>query len=359
MKHDFWPLTSNQWDHMELCAIDRVVRSGQFTMADETAQFEREFADYHGMRHAVMTNSGSSANLIAVGSLFYRAENPLKRGRVVIVPALAWSTTYAPLRQMGLKLQVMDCDLDSLMGFHYVNDEQIVVPILGNPVSSHFRPNLVDNCESLGAECYGVKSGTTGLLNTFSFFHSHQISAIEGGMVLTNNRELYEILLQLRAHGWDRDLNGVSPLYNFVLPGYNVRPQEINAAIAREQLKKLPEMICARRKNLKIYQELFGNSERWRIQKEVGRSSAFAFTFITNFDRSKIFAALDEAGIGHRMITGGCFTEHPAAKYYDYEAGPLPNAMMVHKQGFFVGNQPRDLEEQLVKLKEVMEKVCQ
>ncbi len=364
MKHDFWPLTSNQWDHMELCAIDRVVRSGQFTMADETAQFEREFADYHGMKYGVMTNSGSSANLIAVASLRHLHQNYLRAHDRIIVPALAWSTTYSPLQQYRLKLEVVDCELDTLTAPAYGGPySSMAVSILGNPAPNHrgyFLPPIIeDNCESLGAEIDGIKAGTQGLLNTFSFFHSHQISAIEGGMVLTNNRELYEILLQLRAHGWDRDLNGVSPLYNFVLPGYNVRPQEINAAIAREQLKKLPEMICARRKNLKIYQELFGNSERWRIQKEVGRSSAFAFTFITNFDRSKIFAALDEAGIGHRMITGGCFTEHPAARYYDYEAGPLPNAMMVHKQGFFVGNQPRDLEEQLVKLKEVMEKVCQ
>ncbi len=356
MKHDFWPLTSHQWDHMELCAIDRVVRSGQFTMADETAQFEREFADYHGMRYGVMTNSGSSANLIAVGSLHH--DGVLMRGVNIIAPAIAWSTTYAPFYQYGNSLHIMDVDLDTL-NLDPVWNSQVGVPILGNNLKVDSALLLEDCCESLGAEIDGIKAGTQGLLNTFSFFHSHQISAIEGGMVLTNDRELYEILLQLRAHGWDRDINGVQPLYNFVIPGYNVRPQEINAAIAREQLKKLPAMICARRKNLKIYQELFGNSERWRIQKEVGKSSAFAFTFITNFDRSKIFAALDEAGIGHRMITGGCFTEHPAAKYYEYEAGPLPNAMMVHKQGFFVGNQPRDLEEQLVKLKEVMDKVCQ
>ncbi len=358
MKHDFWPLVGNQWDRLEYHAIERVVASGQFTMADETAQFEREFADYHGMKYGVMTNSGSSANLIAVTALNFHRKFVVDE---VEISAVAWSTTYAPFHQNNIRLVINDCDIDTLNAPAAMYPvDTIAIPILGNPQTVEGELLMEDCCESLGAiDENGKQSGTHGSMNTFSFFHSHQISAIEGGMVLTNDHELYEILLQLRAHGWDRDVKGVSPLYNFVIPGYNVRPQEINAAIAREQLKKLPEMICARRKNLNIYQELFGNSERWRIQKEVGKSSAFAFTFITNFDRAKIFAALDEAGIGHRMITGGCFTEHPAAKYYDYEAGPLPNAMMVHKQGFFVGNQPRDLEEQLVKLKQVLEKVCQ
>jgi CDP-4-dehydro-6-deoxyglucose reductase, E1 len=360
MSHDFWPLTSNQWGPEEYAAIDRVVKSGQFTMDYECRMLEVEFAAYHGIKYGVMTNSGSSANLIAVASLFYRKENPLKRGNTIVVPALAWATTYSPLQQLGL--WVIDIDIDTLNAkIPYLNGRHVQgwigVPILGNPVTGSPH-NIEDCCESLGSGFCGIPSGTLGELNTFSFFHSHQISAIEGGMVLTNDRELYQIMLQLRAHGWNRDIEGPSPLYRFMLPGYNVRPQEINAAIAREQLKKLPAMIAARRKNLKIYQELFGGSERWRIQKEVGKSSAFAFTLITNFDRAKIFAALDEAGIGYRMITGGCFTEHPAARYYDYEAGPLPNAMIVHKQGFFVGNSIHDLEPQLVKLKEVLEGVC-
>ncbi len=353
----FYPLTDQSWGPEEYCAMQRVIQSGQWTYGAEVKAFEDEFSAYHGRNYGVMVNSGSSANLIAVGALIH--SGIWGKDEQIAVPALAWSTTYSPLAQYGLRLRIFDINPDTLNVDSYPSGmSALKVSILGNP-AGNYHCNLEDNCESLDAELNGKKTGKSGDLSTFSFFHSHQISTGEGGMVLTDSKSLYQLLLMLRAHGWDRDIRGISPLYTFHVPGFNVRPLEISAAIGREQLKKLPEMTRLRRQNLKIYQELFGGSERWRIQAETGKSSAFAFTFVTPFDRTRIFSALQAADIGHRATTGGCFTEHPAAKYYDYEAGPLPNAMMVHKQGFFVGNQPRDLEEQLVKLKEVMEKVCQ
>lgn len=357
----FYPLVFQQHGLEERAAAHRVIDSGNLTMGEEVAAFEREFADYHGRKFAVMTNSGSSANLIATGALIQHGI--FKRGEYVAVPALAWSTTYAPLHLYGLKLHVMDIDPGTLMAVGRPDEMvNVTVPILGNPVPFSPYSILEDCCESLGSEWGGEKSGSFGMVSTFSFFHSHQLSTGEGGMVLTDNEYIYNCLRMLRAHGWDRDIKGMSPLYRFEVPGFNVRPMEIAAAMGREQLKKLPCFIAERRKNWKIYQELFGNDNRWIIQREyspLAKSSAFAFCFtLTNTDRAVVFEALTAAGIEHRMITGGCFTEHPSAKFYDYKADRLPHALNVHRNGFFVGNAPRDLEPQLIKLREVLNEVC-
>ena len=151
--------------------------------------------------------------------------------------------------------------------------------------------------------------------------------------------------------------------YRFILPGYNVRPLELAGAIGIEQLKKLPLLTSVRRKNLSLFQKLFGNDPRFIIQKENGKSSSFSFTIILNpklrSDRSRVFAALKTADIGYRIITGGCFTRHDVIKFFDYDCvGPLPNANIAHDFGFFVGNHPYDLTEQIKKLYEVIDSSC-
>ena len=174
------------------------------------------------MKYSLMTNSGSSANLLAIASLFYRKKNPLKRGDEVIVPSIAWATTYAPLQQYGLKLKILDVDFDTLnvspqtLSKAITNKTKLVVAvsILGNPckldqfkkICDQKKVILIeDNCESLAAKIKNKYTGTFGILNTMSFFYSHHISTIEGGMVSTNDKEIYNILLSLRAHGWTRD----------------------------------------------------------------------------------------------------------------------------------------------------------
>lgn len=196
---------------------------------------------------------------------------------------------------------------------------------------------------------------------------------MEGGIVLTNDLELDHLMRSIRAHGWTRDLPPGSPLfdrgssdhfeaYRFILPGYNVRPMEINGAIGREQLKKLPAMTAARRRNLAVFRELFEGDDRFILQRENGKSSSFSFTIILNpargANRDKVFAALREADIGFRMITGGCFLKHDVIQYYDYvivDRG-VPNADLAHDQGFFVGNHPRDLTPQIQRLHDVLDR---
>jgi len=387
----FYDLTAPTWGEEELEAIQRVIRRGQFTMASEVAEFEREFAQYFGMKHGVMVNSGSSADLIATAALFYKRQRPLQRGDEAIVPAISWSTTYSPLQQYGLKLRFVDVDLDTLnMNVSQLEDALtprtkliVAVSILGNPAAldeirsfadKHGLYLLEDNCESADAELNGRKTGTFGQVNTFSFFYSHHVSTMEGGMVLTDDEELMHLLRSLRAHGWTRDVPRETSLftrkdsdhfeaYRFILPGYNVRPLEISAAAGREQLKKLPAMTEQRRKNLALFQRLFSGDRRFILQREHGKSSSFSFTVILNpemnIDRDRVFAALRQADIGFRMITGGCFPNHDAIRYFDHElVGDLRNARLAHNQGFFVGNFPVDITPQITRFREVLEAAC-
>ena len=386
-----YELTASTWGQEELDAIQSVVDSGWFTMGPRVARFEGEFARYLGRRFAVMTNSGSSANLIAVASLFFKKEAPLKAGDEVIVPAISWATTYHPLHQYGLRMRVVDIELETLnidvgqlrAALSPSTRALMAVSILGNPayldVQRDFaRQNglyfIEDNCESLDAELNGEKAGSFGDLATHSFFFSHHISTMEGGMVVTDDEELYHLLLALRAHGWTRDVPEGSPVfertaqdqyeaYRFILPGYNVRPIEISGAIGLAQLPKLPEMTAARRRNMALFQSLFVGDDRFIIQKEVGKSSAFSFTIILNpaydHDRKKVFAALAGADIKFRMITGGCVMRHDVTRYYDIDSvGDLPNANLAHDCGFFVGNHPVDLSEEIRGFHDVLASAC-
>lgn len=386
-----YDLAAPSWGEEELKALQTVIDSGFFTMGPTVKTFEKQFAQYHNKKHAIMVNSGSSANLISTAALFYKKNNPLKVGDEVLVPALSWATTYHPLQQYGLKVRFVDIEIDTLNMDPALIEAAITpatkmilgVSILGNPAAldkmriladKHNLYFMEDNCESMDAEIDGKKAGTFGDLNTFSFFFSHHISTMEGGMILTDDDELNEICRCLRAHGWTRDLPENSLLYDrknddlfeayrFILPGYNVRPTELNAAAGIEQLKKLPAFTAARRKNLALFQSLFAGDERFIIQKENGKSSSFCFTIILNpeidLNRAVIFSALTKAGIGFRIITGGNFLRHDVIKYYDYtEAGEILNANIAHDYGFFVGNHPIDLSNELNKLYEVLDKAA-
>lgn len=378
-----YELASSSWGEEELSAIQAVVNSGQFTMGECVRTFERNFASEYGVKHAVMVSSGSTANLVSVAALFHKKDRPLARGDEVIVPAIAWATTYYPLQQYGLKLRFVDVDIETLnMDVRQLEAALtprtrmvVAVSVLGNPAEldvirqfcdRHDLYLFEDNCESMGAVLNGRKCGTFGDINTFSLFYSHHIAAMEGGVILTDDDELYELALSLRAHGWVRDLpqdsclyerseNQFFEAYRFILPGYNARPLELSGAIAVEQLKKLEQGIRQRRQNARYFQELFSNDNRFLLQKENGESSWFSFTMIVNpqlaLGRDAVFAVLRKADIGFRMVTGGNFLRHDVIKYFDYTVvGDVVKADIVHDRGFFVGNHPHDIRPQLDQL---------
>ncbi|OQY48982.1 MAG: pyridoxamine 5-phosphate oxidase [Candidatus Parabeggiatoa sp. nov. 2] len=382
-------LSSSSWGEEEYEAIQRVIDSGRFTMGENVRQFEQDFAKKFGVKYALMVNSGSSANLIGVASLFYQKDCPLQSGDEVIVPSISWATTYYPLQQYGLKLRFVDVELDTL-NMDVTQLETALTPrtrmvvavsILGNPAALDTlrdfcdKHNLIlfeDNCESMGARLNGKLTGTFGDIGTFSSFFSHQLATMEGGVLVTNNEELYHIAKSMRAHGWTRDLPEKSGIfekrsddffeaYRFILPGYNVRPLELSGAIGREQLKKLDRSIEIRRNNAKRFVELFAADERFIIQKENGLSSWFSFTIILNpafkIDRTKVMQKMKEANIQFRIITGGCFLRHDVINHFDYETvGEIVNANIAHDQGFFVGNHPHDVVPQIEYLHKVLVK---
>lgn len=373
-------LASSTWGKEEIDAMHRVIDSGIFTMGKHVKQFEEDFAKKFGGKYALMVNSGSSANLVAVAAMFFKSDSPLKPGDEVIVPAISWATTYYPLMQYGLKLRFVDVELDSL-NIDVSQLEKALTPktrmvtavsILGNPAKmdqlrqfcdKHNLYLFEDNCESMGATLNGKQCGTFGDINTFSTFFSHHISTMEGGVVLTDDEEIYHIAKAMRAHGWTRDLPKDSKIfqasdddffeaYRFILPGYNVRPLELSGAIGIEQLKKLDHFIDIRRKNAELFVQLFKEDDRFIIQKENGKSSWFAFTIILNpkynLDRKKIMQSLKDANVQYRIITGGNFLRHDVIKYCDHTCvGEMTNANLAHDRGFFVGNHPKDVRKDI------------
>jgi CDP-6-deoxy-D-xylo-4-hexulose-3-dehydrase len=389
----FYDLASSSWGAEEHQAIQRVIESGQLTMGPSVQQFEHDFARKFGVRHALMVSSGSAANLVGVAALFYKRERPLQRGDEVIVPSISWATTYYPLQQYGLRLRFVDVDLTTL-NIDVSQLEQALTPrtrmvvavsILGNPCAlaelrafcdRHGLYLFEDNCESMGATFNGKPCGTFGDINTFSTFFSHHISTMEGGVLATDDAELYHLACSLRAHGWTRDLpedaviyerraDDFYEAYRFILPGYNTRPLELAGAIGVEQLKKLDGMLAVRRHNAALFQALFADDDRFIIQRQLegALSSWFSFTVILNprleLDRQRVMTALKEAGIGYRIITGGCFLRHDVIRYFDYdEVGEIVNANVAHDRGFFVGNHPHDLQPQIERLRQVLDRAA-
>lgn len=383
-----YPLASTTWDQAEYAAMDRVIASGMFSMGENVAEFERVFANYLSARYSVMVNSGSSANLLMVAALFYREHGRLQRGDEVIVPAVSWSTTYYPLHQYGLKLKFVDIDAQTLnydlaQLAEAVTDRTrlvMAVNLLGNPNDFAAIESIVggkdiilleDNCESMGAVYQGRQAGTFGLMGSFSAFFSHHISTMEGGMVTTDDEELYHILLSLRAHGWTRNLPKHNKVcgaksdvafeesYRFVLPGYNVRPLELSGALGIEQLKKLPGFVRARRENAATFQALMQDQPHFQIQTEIGDSSWFGFSLVVResapFTRQDVILALESKGIECRPIVAGNFANNEVMRWMDHSIhGELNNADHIDSNGLFIGNHHYPLDRELALLADAL-----
>lgn len=380
-------LASSTWGEEEKAAMLRVIESGMFTMGAEVAAFEEQFARYIGSRYCVMVNSGSSANLLMTAALFYKKENPLQRGDEVIVPAVSWSTTYFPLYQYGLKLRFVDInietlnyDLDRLEAALSSNTRMIMaVNLLGNPndfgrINQNINGRdillLEDNCEAMGATYNGKMAGAFGIMGSFSSFFSHHISTMEGGMVVTDDEELYHILLSLRSHGWTRHLpkhnkvcgeksdDTFEESFRFVLPGYNLRPLELEGAIGVEQLKKLPTFIEQRRENAKYFQEVMKNHPDLMIQKEIGESSWFGFSLVirkeSSMTRKELIKKLNDKGFECRPIVAGNFATNEAVKFLDADFPfELEHARYIDENGLFIGNHHYSMRDAIDALREL------
>lgn len=381
-------LSNDTWNAREIEAAHKVIDSRYFTMGENVKIYERDFAEKFGVKYAVMSNSGSSANLLMMAALVYSGR--LNRGDEVLVPAVSWSTTYFPISQMGLKLRFADISLNTL-NIDADALEAAVTPgtkavmavnLLGNPnefdrilkiCKAHDLILLEDNCESMGASFQGRAAGTFGLIGSFSTYFSHHLCTMEGGVAVTGDEELYHYMISIRSHGWTRHLPDNSLLckkqedlfyesFNFVLPGFNVRPLEIKAAVGVEQLKKLDGFIEQRRVNAKLFKERMENETPFLTQREIGKSSWFGFAIILperlKGKRDVFTNALRANGIEVRPIVAGNFTRQKALKFLDFSiSGELKNADYIHENGFFVGNHSTEMSKNIDLLIDVLKSI--
>jgi len=255
-------LTSITFANEEIEEVIASLRSGNVTMGAKCSAFEAAFATYAKARNSVFVNSGSSANLLA----WFALANPLWKspftpGFEVIVPAVAWSTTIWPIVQAGGIPVLVDCDPETLTicipSIEAAITERTVAvsPVhpLGNVCDMtaltalcdrHGLELIEDTCESLGSRYKSTLAGRFGIMGTYSFYFSHHITTVEGGMIVTDDDELATLLRILRSHGWSRQDKKASEVsfadrYRFVTTGFNVRPSELNAAFGLHQLPKL------------------------------------------------------------------------------------------------------------------------
>ena len=356
------------WEALESLLTTRV------TMGAKSRRFEREFSDLHGFPASVMVNSGSSANLLAIAAL----SNPvmsdrLQPGDEVIVPALSWSTTVWPLIQHGIVPVIVDIDpvtlnLDPGAVERAISDKTrgiMLVHVYGNPcdmtaimdiVSRHSLQLVEDCCEALGAYYGGRAVGSFGRVGTFSFYFSHHITTLEGGMCVTADQDCAEMLRILRAHGWVREADNqesylkeypdIDPRFLFVNLGYNLRVTELQGGFGFVQLRKLKHFVDMRRSNAHYWRSALSNLEEFfNFQEETPGSLSSWFGFPMSVKSSAPFAVgeltgfLNGRGIETRPIIAGNIAAQPALKLYPHRVvGHLPHSDHIMKNGFTFGN---------------------
>ncbi len=383
-----YSLSNDTWGKEENEAIERVLESKRYTMGSNVENAEKVAAERFGAKYAIMTSSGSTANLLAIASMVYSGK--LNAGDEVLITAVSWSTSYFPLEQMGLKIRLVDIDrktinidISKIEGAITTETKALLaVNLLGNPNSfdelcaickKHRLILMEDNCESMGAVYKGKQAGTFGIFGTYSTFFSHHLCTMEGGFVVTDDEELYHYMLAVRAHGWTRNLPAASslhvknsnPFYEsfcFVVPGFNLRPLEMEGALAVEQLKKLTSFVEQRRRNAELFREKIGKIQEFYMQEETEESSWFGFALILKEDntkkRDRIVQKLIENGIETRPIVTGNFARQPVFPRLNASiSGQLTNADYIHDNGFFVGNHSREMKEEIMWLEEVLSRI--
>lgn len=354
-------------------AIESIL-STHVTMGEKVAQFEAMFADYIGVKYATMVNSGSSANLIALSILTNpMLKDHIQHGDEIVTPAVTWATTVFPIINCGAIPVLVDVDLDTFdinldeVEKAITNKTKAIMPIhlLGNPCNmprimkiaqEHNLFVIEDACEAHGAELDGQRVGSFGDLATFSFFFSHHISTIEGGMVLTNNDELAELAKALRVFGWVRDLRDkdevakrhvdIDPRFLFINIGYNFRPTEIQGAFGVHQLKKLEKFIEIRRDNANFWTNNLRQYSDYlwlHREREGTRHVWFGYPITIKpdapFTRKEMVDFLEKRDVETRPIMAGNIAEQPAMKLFPYKkVGELPNSRLIMRNSFFFGN---------------------
>ena len=349
----------------------------RLTKGSKTIEFENKWSQWLGSKYSVFVNSGSSANLLMLYAL--KVLNKMKNNKVC-VPSLCWATDLAPVLQFDMHPLLIDCNLDNLsVDLTHMEEvfktEQpsvlILVSVLGlSPDMSSIIELcekydvilLEDNCESQGTKFKGTKLGNFGLMSSFSTYFGHTMSTIEGGIISTNNDEIYHTLLQLRSHGWDRDLSqekqqelrkewkvtDFSALYTFYIPGFNLRSTDLQAQIGIKQLDKVDGMIHNRYINFLYYKSKLEGKTWFPKTFEDSYTSNFAIPVITKNlrDKENLIKELTENNISCRPLISGSTGTQPFYKKL-YGENKLPNCSIIDERGVYVPNHDKMTTEDI------------
>ncbi|WP_293892565.1 DegT/DnrJ/EryC1/StrS aminotransferase family protein [Flavobacterium sp.] len=378
-------------EETKLALANFIISADRLSMDAECKKFEKKFASFQGCEHAVLFNSGASANLAMLQAL--KNLGKLKDGDKIGFSALTWSTNTMPILQLGMIPVIIDVTPEVIN----TTSENLMERIATTNLQALFITNILgftgdidvirkicedkkiilieDNCESLGTQLPEGKSGNFGVGSSFSFFVAHHMSTIEGGMVCTSDTEFAEMLTIVRANGWDRNLtNGqqqkwrsqynieseFQAKYTFYDLAYNFRPTEITGFLGQYQMQFLEENIQKREQNyLRIEKSVKNNPDFILLEhSHINTLSTFAFPFVckTTKLRAHYLHKFNEAGVEIRPMIAGNMQEQPFYKKYVTELYELPGANMVHHNGFYCGNYPELLEADLVLIENLLKK---
>ncbi len=387
-----WPLMQNNITRADLDVVIAYLQQDDpiLTQSRNVRAFEQAWSDWVGVRHSVFVNSGSSANLLTMAAL-----RELYGPGEVIVPTITWVSDIASVLHCGMTPVFVDIDPRTLgMDTEHVLERitprtraVFLTHVLGyNALSQRLLdelrqrgiPLVEDVCESHGATFQGRRLGSFGLASNFSFYYAHHLSTIEGGMVCTNDADVYETVRLLRSHGMVRELDSESrkreywdehpdlnPDFVFALPAYNVRSTEINALLGLSQLKRLDETIERRNENLLLFLNNL-NQDVYQTDFALAGCSNYAFTLILKRPDEAIMqramATLRQLGVEFRRGTsgGGNQVRQPYLRRLlgDDAWRQFPRADHVHFFGMYIGNYPTLAREKILRLCEMLNQLA-
>lgn len=379
----FWKLQENALTQSDLRLMISFIRKTQrFTQAEKVREFEMAFAQWQGCKFAIFVNSGSSANLVLISALkeLHRWPDDAE----IIVPAVTWPTSVAPIIQCRLKPVFVDVNLTDLSIDCRQAEQKIgadtcaifVTHLLGFPANISKLKQIIANrdiriiedcCQSHGASLAGIKVGNWGDAGTFSFYWGHHITSIEGGMICTNNEDLFELMVLKRSHGLARELpaHRHRPLMDenreidfqflFLTAGFNVRNTELNAVVGCSQLTRLDNYIDIRNNNYRVFLSICEKYlQHLMILDPPGRSSyALPFLFRDYERKQKFMEYMRAAGIESRPLVSGNLLRQPFLQGY-LDGADYPNADFLHTNAFYIGNNQFVNEQRLDCLENLM-----
>jgi CDP-6-deoxy-D-xylo-4-hexulose-3-dehydrase len=343
-----------------------ILSSDKFTQGKKVEEFERKWSEWLGCKHSVFVTSGSTANFLLVASVIEKYN--LKRGDKVLLPACTWVTNINPIFQLGLTPIFCDINLDNYsfdidnlksISTHHPDIKMVFVThLLGIPADVEMYRKIFpkaifidDVCESHGClDTFGNKIGSKSLGATFSFYFGHHMSTIEGGMISTNDSDLYDLLKLKRSHGLARvsekfdyyvkQNSEIEKSFLFVSDGYNFRNTELSAVLGLCQLKRLEKFISIRRNNHKEFLKIVNRNDNFYSVKENQGNSSFCFPFIckTKDIKDKLIDLFAQYGVEYRPIVGGNLLRQPYLNYKIDSKEDNLVADLIHENGIYIGN---------------------